>query len=180
MTDNSELLKFARSLDAHDVNCDPVEAMAVITRLCDALEGCQDTHPPARRHADGQLTGGASPKGGGCTLEPPEGPKAIPARTSPQPNQTAACQAPPEPQWSPIETAPKDKPVLVFDGAEQMVSRWVEEVRWERCRYESTPDREVTVRVVDGWWECFCGSVAHPTHWLPLAASPSLKEKTDV
>ena len=77
MTDNSELLKFARSLDAHDVNCDPVEAMAVITRLCDALEGCQDTHPPARRHADGQLTGGASPKGDGCTLEPPEGPKAI-------------------------------------------------------------------------------------------------------
>ena len=62
--------------------------------------------------------------------------------------------------WQPIKTAPKDKPILGWDGATMTTVEWRE---WRSC---------------PGYWTlCECGAYAEdgewwPTHWMPLPEPP--------
>jgi hypothetical protein len=62
-------------------------------------------------------------------------------------------------EWQPIETAPKDKPVLI----------WVDGTT---CIGINTEDDEGPywneVRLDDGAW----GGEIYPTHWMPLPTPP--------
>jgi len=59
--------------------------------------------------------------------------------------------------WQPIETAPKDRPILLFCGRLPLVSRWV--VPWHGT----------------GEWEGLGQegmAITPPSHWMPLPEPP--------
>jgi hypothetical protein len=65
----------------------------------------------------------------------------------------------PDPEeWRPIETAPKDREVLVFDEGAIIVSLWVED---EQAWWDNGPMRPP------------------PTHWRPLPAPPAPTEEPE-
>ena len=70
-------------------------------------------------------------------------------------------------EWQPIETAPKDKVVLLYSqrfGA--VVGRWNEEIFASKPRPYWTNDRERLHGVV-------ATRQSQPTHWMPLPPPPS-------
>jgi len=64
--------------------------------------------------------------------------------------------------WQPIETAPKDVEVLVFDEGVITISLWIDE------------DGEGDDGRLKGWWEQSSNSLIDPppTHWMPLPDPP--------
>jgi hypothetical protein len=69
--------------------------------------------------------------------------------------------------WSPIETAPKNAPVLVFDGpamsiAERFMGRWYALVGDEPVWWE---DRSMAIVEPTCW-------MLEPTCWMPLPNPP--------
>lgn len=81
--------------------------------------------------------------------------------------ETALALATPQPApaqgvsdaWLPIETAPKDRSILIYTGAGIVEAIW--DRRWEQLPCYATYDG--------------CGGVAlecQPTHWMPLPVPP--------
>lgn len=68
-----------------------------------------------------------------------------------------------EPQWQPIETAPKDTvtEILAWDGYDMRVTRWYYPYKAHPGAWYESQDRYETLS-----WE--------PTHWQPLPASPEV------
>ena len=56
------------------------------------------------------------------------------------------------PQWQPIETAPKDKTLVLV--------------------YRPNSREQIAIRVVRDWCGRACCPIAEPTHWMPLPAPP--------
>ena len=87
----------------------------------------------------------------------------------------ASPQAKAEPlTWQPIETAPKDRPILLLVNGEVLPGLWHE-----------TPFREI--RDSDGFyvgqhdaqafWCAYVMGECEPTHWMPLPAPPAATTK---
>ena len=58
------------------------------------------------------------------------------------------------PEWQPIETAPHDREVLVYDDGAILISLWVRDEDGQ-----------------EGWWDHGFMDPA-PTHWQPVPAEP--------
>lgn len=65
--------------------------------------------------------------------------------------------------WQPIETAPKDRPILVARGEYMAVVEW-EDYAVELCDGVGWRD------MGDMGWGGMIG--VHPTHWMPLPDPP--------
>lgn len=65
-------------------------------------------------------------------------------------------------KWQPIETAPKDKRVLVWSGQEIYAAHW--------ARHMTTDDE---AWVVAQWGEEGDQALVKPTHWMPLPEAPN-------
>lgn len=78
--------------------------------------------------------------------------------------------------WQPIDTAPRDTDeeawVLLFGPKFRKIGRYYRTERWERDRYASTADREVTERIVEEGWQTEAGGLVQATHWMPLPEPP--------
>jgi hypothetical protein len=83
-----------------------------------------------------------------------------------------------ETQWQPIETAPKDRPILVSGGKvnNELGGCWKND-GWVKVYWDNEDWQEPEKR-----WQvcdtCYYGVwVENPTHWMPLPEPP--KEKND-
>jgi hypothetical protein len=65
-------------------------------------------------------------------------------------------------EWQPIETAPRDKRILVWSGQEIYAAHWV--------RNMITNDE---AWIVAQWGDECDQALVKPTHWLPLPEAPS-------
>lgn len=63
--------------------------------------------------------------------------------------------------WLPIETAPKDKRILVWSGQEIYAAHWVKHI---------TTDDEAWI--VAQWGDEGDQALVKPTHWMPLPEAP--------
>lgn len=63
-------------------------------------------------------------------------------------------------EWQPIETAPKDQDVLLFDGEKQFVGRMTLKVGHQFAPVEKFENWHV--------WEYW----PKPTYWMPLPSTP--------
>jgi hypothetical protein len=76
--------------------------------------------------------------------------------------------------WQPIETAPKDGPVILLGGTTAMFGVWFDEhwVFWEGCAsdvfYKETIASDDIAASLNYW----CSGYG-PTHWMPLPAAPT-------
>lgn len=67
-------------------------------------------------------------------------------------------------RWQPIETAPKDKDILISDGETVSQGGWLTEEEWDGADYGEQINYA-------GWW--FVGGINFkPTHWMPLPEPP--------
>ena len=72
-------------------------------------------------------------------------------------------------EWGPIETAPRDRPIILYvpnQGFCQVICEWVS---------QSDPGNIYA----DGWWDMYLGCDPYglrlkgvPTHWKPLDGPP--------
>lgn len=65
--------------------------------------------------------------------------------------------------WRPIETAPKDKRVLVWSGQELYAARWAK-----------NPYTNDEAWIVAEWGEDGDQALVRPTHWMPLPEPPNV------
>jgi hypothetical protein len=84
-----------------------------------------------------------------------------------------------EPEWQPIETAPKDKSILAWDGELVLLVWWDakfdhDDEAMRACDYEKTIYRGAWTdgRVED--WGMETNRHYNPTHWMPLPQPPKL------
>ena len=66
--------------------------------------------------------------------------------------------------WKPIETAPKDKRLLVWSGQEMYCAHWAQ--NWQ------TGDE---AWIVAAWGDEGDQALVRPSHWMPLPEPPNAK-----
>ena len=71
-------------------------------------------------------------------------------------------------EWQPIETAPRDKRVLVWSGQEIYAAHW--------SRHITTYDE---AWIIAQWGEDGEQVLVKPTHWMPLQAGAQLRGDSD-
>jgi hypothetical protein len=63
-------------------------------------------------------------------------------------------------EWQPIETAPKDRPILIWDGENMISAEW------------GLRANEWTWQLVEGEIQGDSALWTAPTHWMPLPDAP--------
>lgn len=76
-------------------------------------------------------------------------------------------------EWQPIETAPKDTPVLIYDGSMICAASW----DW---LFSETSPHIVAGKPNSKYWTCVGASgwecendFEEPTYWMPLPPKPA-------
>jgi hypothetical protein len=66
-----------------------------------------------------------------------------------------------EPGWRPIESAPKDRSIILLGGAGWRTTGWYDDTRGE------------WYQMGEHWTDSHGGPLPSPTYWLPLPAPPA-------
>lgn len=69
-------------------------------------------------------------------------------------------------EWQPIETAPKDRDILLYTNC-----RGVVRGRWNDCKYATKP-RPYWTHDRERIWGTVACRADQPTHWMPLPEPP--------